>query len=47
LSQVHDGNAGTSFLAVFEAANVAAGPVARVRLRHAVPISFHGYWNAA
>ena len=47
LAEVLDGAAGTSFLAVFDARAIAAGPIARVVLRHHLPISFHGYWQAA
>ena len=46
LSQVHSDEAEKNFLAVFEAGNLAAGPVAQVRLRHHVPLSFHGFWHA-
>jgi all-trans-8'-apo-beta-carotenal 15,15'-oxygenase len=34
-------------LAVFDARRVEDGPVARVRLRHHLPVSFHGWWEAA
>jgi all-trans-8'-apo-beta-carotenal 15,15'-oxygenase len=46
LAQVQSGETGTNFLAVFEAANLAAGPVAKVHLRHHAPISFHGHWES-
>ncbi len=46
LAEVLDGAAGTSFLAVFDARTIAAGPIARIVLTHHVPISFHGYWHA-
>ena len=46
LAEVLDGAAGTSFLAVFDAETIAAGPIARIVLTHHVPISFHGYWHA-
>jgi all-trans-8'-apo-beta-carotenal 15,15'-oxygenase len=45
LTLVQSGEHGRSFLAVFEAAALAAGPVAKVHLRHHTPISFHGYWQ--
>jgi carotenoid cleavage dioxygenase-like enzyme len=32
---------------VFAAAGVAAGPIATVQLRHHLPFSFHGWWQAA
>ncbi len=47
LTQVHHGDSGKTFLAIFEAADVAAGPVAKLWLRHHVPVSFHGWWRAA
>lgn len=47
LAQVQSGETGRNFLAVFEAGNVSAGPVARVHLAHHVPLSFHGWWQAA
>lgn len=47
LAQVHHGDSGRTFLAVFEAADVAAGPVAKLWLNHHVPVSFHGWWQAA
>jgi len=47
LAQVHHGDSGRTFLAVFEAVDVAAGPVAKLWLNHHVPISFHGWWQAA
>lgn len=47
LAQVHHGDSGRTFLAIFEAADVAAGPVAKVWLNHHVPVSFHGWWQAA
>jgi all-trans-8'-apo-beta-carotenal 15,15'-oxygenase len=46
LAQVHSDEAERNFLAVFDADNLAAGPVAQVRLRHHVPLSFHGFWHA-
>ena len=46
LTQVQSGETGKSFLAVFDAGNLGAGPVAKVHLRHHVPLSFHGYWDA-
>ncbi len=46
LCEVLDGAVGTSFIAVFDAAQVADGPVAQVRLRHHLPFSFHGWWQA-
>jgi hypothetical protein len=31
---------------LLDAANVDAGPIARVRLPHALSIGFHGWWKA-
>jgi carotenoid cleavage dioxygenase-like enzyme len=44
LTIVYDHVAGTSELAVLEALDVAAGPVAEVRLPRRVPYGFHGAW---
>lgn len=41
-----DGWTGRSFLAIFDARNLAAGPVARAWLRHHMPATFHGSWVA-
>ncbi len=45
--QVLDGITGTSFFAVFDADNVSAGPRAKARLMHHLPVSFHGSWTPA
>ena len=45
--EVLEGRAERTFMAVFDAAHVEAGPIARVQLRHHLPISFHGWWEAA
>jgi len=47
IAQVLDGETKKTFFAVFDAATVGAGPVAKVRLSHSLPISFHGWWQAA
>ena len=44
--QCSDGRSERAFFALFDAANVDAGPIARIRLPHALPISFHGWWKA-
>jgi all-trans-8'-apo-beta-carotenal 15,15'-oxygenase len=44
--QCLDGGTERAFFAVFDAAHVDAGPLARVHLPHALPISFHGWWKA-
>jgi all-trans-8'-apo-beta-carotenal 15,15'-oxygenase len=45
LTQVYDGIKRKSFLAVFDAGNLNAGPLARAHLRHHVPLGFHGFWQ--
>ena len=45
--QCSDGRSGRAFFAVFDAANLDTGTIARIRLPHALPISFHGWWKAA
>jgi all-trans-8'-apo-beta-carotenal 15,15'-oxygenase len=45
--QCLDGRSERAFFALFDAAHVDAGPIARIRLPHALPISFHGWWRAA
>ncbi|EEA01012.1 Carotenoid oxygenase [Burkholderia sp. H160] len=47
LAEVLDGTSGTSFIAVFEPRALEDGPVAKVHLRHPLPFSFHGWWDAA
>lgn len=46
LTLVQSGETGNAFLAVLDAANLAAGPVAKAHLEHHTPLSFHGYWQA-
>lgn len=45
--QCMDGRSERAFFALFDAAHVDAGPIARIHLPHALPISFHGWWKAA
>ena len=47
LAEVLEGRSEQSFIAVFDAASIASGPVANVRLHHHLPFSFHGWWQAA
>lgn len=47
ISQVYDGRERRSRFDVFDGEDLPAGPVASIRLRHHVPLSFHGYWAAA
>ena len=39
-----DDEAKASFVTVFDAADIAQGPVARIRLPHRVPNGFHATW---
>eukprot|EP00439_Symbiodinium_sp_Y106_P087584 s1_g120.t1 len=47
LTQVLDGDAGTTFFAIFDSQNLAGGPLAKAHLNHHQPISFHGHWAPA
>jgi all-trans-8'-apo-beta-carotenal 15,15'-oxygenase len=42
-----DGKSGNAFFALFDAASIGAGPIARLWLDHHLPISFHGAWVGA
>jgi all-trans-8'-apo-beta-carotenal 15,15'-oxygenase len=44
--QCLDGRTERAFFALFDADHVDAGPIARLRLPHGLPISFHGSWKA-
>jgi carotenoid cleavage dioxygenase len=44
---VHDDASGESTLAVLDATDVAAGPVAEVVMPRRVPYGFHGTWIPA
>jgi len=44
LTFVYDHAAGTSDLAILNALDVTAGPVAEIRLPRRVPDGFHGVW---
>jgi all-trans-8'-apo-beta-carotenal 15,15'-oxygenase len=46
LCEVLDGHTQCSRLAIFDAKQISAGPVASVELKHALPFSFHGWWQA-
>ena len=46
LSEVLDGHAGRSFVAVLRADALGDGPIAKIWLNHHVPLSFHGWWSA-
>jgi all-trans-8'-apo-beta-carotenal 15,15'-oxygenase len=47
MTQVYAAAQRVSYFALFEEARFAAGPIARILLRHHVPLSFHGYWAPA
>jgi all-trans-8'-apo-beta-carotenal 15,15'-oxygenase len=47
LTQVLDGDAGTTFFAIFDAERIPDGPIAVAHLTHHQPISFHGHWAPA
>ncbi len=44
LTQVYSGAEKRSHFALFDRRQFLAGPVAKIQLRHHVPVSFHGYW---
>lgn len=44
LTEVYDSGRAKSFLAVFRADRISAGPVVKVRLTHHLPYSMHGCW---
>ena len=41
---VTDTNDWNSWCLIFDARDVSAGPMARVKLPHRVPVGFHGWW---
>jgi all-trans-8'-apo-beta-carotenal 15,15'-oxygenase len=45
LTEGYEGRIQKSFLAILRADRLSDGPVAVARLRHHVPLSFHGYWQ--
>jgi len=47
LSCVYDIPSNTSALCVFDALNVAAGPIGKAKVSHRVPVCFHGTWRPA
>jgi all-trans-8'-apo-beta-carotenal 15,15'-oxygenase len=47
LCEVLDGLTERSELAIFDARAVSSGPVAKVKLAHHLPFSFHGWWQTA
>ena len=47
LCEVLDGRTQHSALAVFDAQAIRSGPIARVKLEHHLPFSFHGCWQPA
>jgi carotenoid cleavage dioxygenase len=46
LCTVYDGNTDGSYLAVLDAANMAAKPLAKCHLKNRVPMGFHGNFAA-
>jgi len=46
LTEVYDSKTRTSYLAVLRAERIADGPLARIRLTHHAPFSYHGWWSA-
>ncbi len=47
LTQILDGDTGTTFFAIFDSENISGGPLAKAHLTHHQPISFHGHWTPA
>ena len=45
MANVYDANTDKSQLAILDAQNVTAGPIARAFLDHRVPLGFHGNWR--
>jgi len=45
LTEVYDSTTRTSYLAVLRAERIADGPLARIRLTHHAPFSYHGWWS--
>ena len=44
ISQVYSARDKKSYFAVFDEKSFCRGPIARIRLQHHVPLSFHGFW---
>lgn len=47
VSVVFDRTAATRYVAVLDATQIAAGPIAKIRLPRRVPFGFHGTWLTA
>ena len=47
LDVVYNQDTNTSDMCVFDAQNIAAGPMGRAKVSHRVPVSFHGTWKSA
>jgi carotenoid cleavage dioxygenase len=47
LAHVYDANRAASHLAILDAQNVTAGPLAKAYLDHRIPYGFHGNWRGA
>ncbi|MBT8115019.1 MAG: carotenoid oxygenase family protein [Arenicella sp.] len=44
MNMVTDSNDWSSWSLVFDAKDIAQGPIARIKLPHRVPAGFHGLW---
>lgn len=47
LTVVHDRDTNMSDMCVFDAQNIAAGPLGKAKVSHRVPVCFHGTWKPA
>ncbi len=45
LTTIHDEETDSGSLAIFEAADLAAGPIARAHAAHRIPMGFHALWK--
>jgi carotenoid cleavage dioxygenase-like enzyme len=45
MANVYDASTDKSQLAILDAQNITAGPIARAFLDHRVPLGFHGNWR--
>jgi carotenoid cleavage dioxygenase-like enzyme len=45
LTTIHDEASDTGSLAVFDARDIAAGPIARAHAEHRIPMGFHALWK--
>ena len=47
LDVVYNQDTNMSDMCVFNAQDIAAGPIGRAKVSHRVPVSFHGTWRQA